>query len=293
MAIPKGLIEGIGKLDPLPVTGQRLARAIAGEHVSVDELAELIEYDQAVTTSILRLANSPLHAGLVPAERVRDAVIRLGTNALLGAVLGDYLKRLSVKAPLYDLTEHDLWLHSAVASLAVDELRLENPQCAIPPSASVAALIHDVGKLVIVRYMKADVGQLLKQCRERNITFVEAERAVLGCDHAEVGGTLARMWRFPGDIVDALERHHAPPRGESTPTLDAVILANLVAKTLGTGLGAEGMNFSLDTHSAQRQGIGFAGFCRVCARTSLRIEELKQASGLSPTGWSDGTGKAA
>ena len=284
MAIPAGLIEGIRNLDPLPITAQKLSQAVANEDVPVGEIAEVIEYDQAVAASILRAANSPLYAGLGTIEHVREAVVRMGTHTLLNIVLGDYLKRLRIEAPLYDLTENELWLHSAVASMAIGELVDENPECDIPRSASVAALIHDVGKLIVVRFMKADVKMLLETCRKRNITFVEAERAVLGCDHAEVGGAIARRWRFPDEIVHAIERHHDAPVLEPTPMLDGVMLANLVAKTLGTGLGAEGMNFESDPECWRRQGVTFARFCRVCARTSLRVESLKESYGLSSEG---------
>ena len=65
------------------------------------------------------------------------------------------------------------------------------------------ALVHDIGKLVMVRYMKADVSAILALRNERGISFVEAERALFGCDHAEVGAEMARRWGFPVEIVYA------------------------------------------------------------------------------------------
>jgi putative nucleotidyltransferase with HDIG domain len=281
MAIPEGLVEGIRNLDPLPVTAQRLAAAIASENVSAGEITELIEFDQAVAANILRIANTAFYAGLSPIEEIRQAVMRLGTSTILDIVLGDYLKRLIMDAPLYDLTENDLWLHGAVASIAVDELMSESTSGTLPRSTTIAALIHDVGKLIIVRYMKADVRWILAKAQQDDITFVEAERAVLGCDHAEVGGAIAQQWKFPEEIVDALTRHHEVPVMKPTPILDGVMLANLVAKTLGTGLGAEGMNFDLDPGCSRRHGITFVRFCRACARTSDRMDALKEAYGIT------------
>jgi putative nucleotidyltransferase with HDIG domain len=280
MALPNGLLEGIRNLDPLPVTAQRLAEMVAQEDTSADAIAELLEFDQAVAANILRVANSSIYAGLMPLQETRQAVIRLGTSTLLHIVLGDYLKRLFTDAPLYDLTENDLWLHGAVAALAINELMEESPSGTLPPTASVGALIHDVGKLIIVRYMKADVRWILAKSQQEDISFVEAERAVLGCDHAEVGGAIARQWRFPDEIADALARHHEVPVIRPTPMLDGIMLANLVAKTLGTGLGAEGMNFELDPDCSRRHGITLARFCRVCARTSIRMEGLREAYGI-------------
>ena len=107
--------------------------------------------------------------------------------------------------------------------------------------------------------MKADVKQILALRDERGIAFVEAERELFGCDHAEVGGAVARHWGFPDDITDAIEHHHQVPVEKPNPTVDAVIIANLAAKAVGTGLGAEGMDLRLDEQVNRRLKLDFAG----------------------------------
>ncbi len=282
MAIPAGLLQRIRRLEPLPVTAQQLSRAAQDEDVPLSRIAELVEHDQAVASTVLRVANSVTYAGLNPVGDITEAVARLGTHQLLDIVLGDFVKRIHVDAPMYDLSENDLWLHGAVASLAVNEMLDEAPGVDIPRSASVAALIHDIGKLIMVRFMSADVRELLRLSRERDIPFAQAERVVLGCDHAEVGAAVARHWRFPRDVVQALELHHGPKPAEPSPVLDGVMLGNLVAKTLGAGLGAEGMNFEVDPDLPARQGLDLVTFCRVCARTAQKMDRLKGAYGLAP-----------
>jgi HD-like signal output (HDOD) protein len=281
MAIPAGLLEGINNLDPLPVTAQQLTQAISDEDVSVNEIARIIEYDQAIASNILRVANSALYGGQFPVDEIRGAVVRLGTNTILSIVLDDHMKKLRIHAPMYDLSENDLWLHGAVASLAVQEIQREATKAEIPRVASIAALVHDLGKLIIVRYMKVDMRQLLDRCEEKKITFVEAEREIMGCDHAEVGGAIARRWKFPEEITRAVELHHQVPVAEPTPILDAVMIANLIAKTLGIGLGAEGMNFEVDPGCSRRLGLSFSAFCRACAATNARVAALREAYGVT------------
>ncbi|HSR69170.1 MAG TPA: HDOD domain-containing protein [Acidobacteriota bacterium] len=281
MAIPEHALEGIENLDPLPVTVQKLISSLSGsEDVSFKELGRLIEYDPAVAANILRVANSALYAGRRRIEDPRDAVVRLGTATLLDIVLGSYLKELTVSAPLYNLSEEELWLHSAVCSIAVKQLAKE-ANVKIPQTTVIAALVHDVGKIIMVRYMEADVDDILDLCRQEHLTFVEAERKLFGCDHAEVGAAIGRKWAFPQPIVDAIEKHHQVPLQDPTPSLDAVILANLVSKTIGIGLGAEGLNLRADDGSYQRLGLDFRAFCRVCANTSVQVAELKQAYGIA------------
>lgn len=274
--IPDLILNGIENLDPLPVTAQRLTMMIGDEKSSIHEIAEIVEYDPAVAANVVRVANSAAFAGRRTVEKVREAVIRLGTGNLLTIVLDGCLKFLKSDAPLYDLTEEEFHQHSAASALVIKALTAE-ARCTLPASASVAALLHDIGKLIMVRYMKADLSALVSLCKKKQISFVQAEREVLGCDHAEVGGAIARKWGFPREITEAIENHHRVSAGGNGVVLDAVMLANYAAKSMGAGLGAEGMNMSMDyAGSRKRLGISIEGFERACAQAVMWLMEQKQ-----------------
>lgn len=275
--IPTHLLDGINRLDPLPVTARRLTAMLGDESVNLSEIATVVEFDPAVAANIVRVANSAAWAGRYPIERVRDAVVRLGTVNLLTIVLGDYVRILKTGAPLYDLSEDDLYLHSAAASLMIKALSSQTGS-PLPSSASIAALLHDIGKLIMVRYMKADVSALQNLCKEKHITFVEAEREVLGCDHAEVGGIIARKWGFPQEITLGIEHHHYVVPGGSGVVLDAVMLADYGAKSIGLGLGAGAFNMPMDFEgSRQRLGLSIEAFERACAQVALWMVDQRQA----------------
>jgi len=61
---------------------------------------------------------------------------------------------------------------------------------------------------------------------------------LFGVNHAVVGAAIAVEWHFPDVVTDAIARHHDAQLGTSTPVLDAVVIANMVAKNIGVGLGA-------------------------------------------------------
>jgi putative nucleotidyltransferase with HDIG domain len=274
--IPNQILNGIQHLDPLPVTARKLATRLRDEGASVQEIATVVEYDVAVAANILRMANSAAYAGRYPIDRIRDAVVRLGTENLLTIVLGEYLKVFKVHAPLYDLTEDDLYLHSAASALMIRAMAPEIRH-KLPGSTSIAALLHDIGKLIMVRYMKADVSALLTLCTEKKIAFVQAERELFGCDHAEVGAVMARQWGFPQEIISAIEQHHQVVPGGSGLILDAVMLANYAAKSIGVGLGAEGFNLPMDyAGSRERLGLSIEGFERACAQVAIWVAEQRK-----------------
>jgi len=278
--IPSRILDGISRLDPLPVTARRLTEMVGDDSVTVRDIAAVVEYDAAVAANVVRVANSAAYAGRYPVERVRDAVVRLGTANLLTVVLGDFLRIFKSGAPLYDLTEDDLYLHSASASLMIKAMS-EEACCSMPAAASIAALLHDIGKLIMVRYMEEDVSALQSLAKGKNIDFVEAEKEVLGCDHAELGAAIARNWGFPAEIILGIEHHHNVVPGGNGILLDAVMLANYAAKSIGFGLGAEAFNMPLDFDgSRQRLGLSIEAFDRACAQTSLWMMDQRQVIGL-------------
>lgn len=280
MSVPDKLLEGIERLEPLPITLQKLV-VILEKEPKTSELVQVIELDGAVAANILHMANSVRFGGRFEVTSLRAAVVRLGTSSLLEIALGAQMRTFKTAAPMYDLTEDDLWLHGAAASLAVKALSQESKGVSIPEVATIAALIHDIGKLIMVRYLQADVPAILAICKEKQVTFVEAERELFGCDHAEVGAAVARKWAFPDAITQVIERHHQVPVAEPTPMLDAVMLANLVAKTIGVGLGIEGMNLRIEySGSRDRLGLSVEGFERACAQTAFWLKDLKKSYGL-------------
>ena len=176
MTIPQDLLQGIDDLEPLPITINTLVTKLADDHVSPRDITRIIEQDQAIAATLLRVSNSAAYRGRIHVERIGDAVTRLGIDQLLGIALGVHFKKLSTPVLFYDLSEDDLWLHAAVSSLAAKEIIAACPEAGIPELATVAALTHDIGKLILVRYVDADVSELLEIERERGITFDEADR---------------------------------------------------------------------------------------------------------------------
>jgi len=280
--IPAALLDGIQRLDPLPITLQKMISVLDQDEVDLREIIRIVEYDGAMTSNILRIANSAAHGGTSRISHVRDALVRLGTSTLRDALLVEYVRSISIAAPMYELTENELWLHGVAASLAVKAM-IEAGGKNIPASAAIAALLHDIGKLIMVRYLNADASALRTMCKERNILFVDAERALFGCDHAEVGGAMAQKWNFPEDVSQAIERHHQTSIEHENALMATVMLSNLTAKSICAGLGAEGMNLKIDFVGALRRlDLSVERFEIVCSNTYVGLEEIKKSFGVGP-----------
>jgi putative nucleotidyltransferase with HDIG domain len=269
--VPADIVRGISHLAPLPATAQRLLALLRGEDEALTRIARLVESDQALVASLLRRANSARYAA-TPAHTVLEAVMRVGTVSLLDIVVQEHMRDLLVAAPTYGLDEHDLWIHGAAAQLAARAIRAERPK--IAPVAETAALLHDIGKLIISRYLKVDARELTTYAREHEVTCTEAERRLLGFDHTIIGAAVAEHWHFPDDVAFAIRHHHDSDAGAESPVLDTVVLANIVAKMVGAGLGAEGLNFSVNPSVHKRLGVTFELVARLCLTTQDALREL-------------------
>jgi putative nucleotidyltransferase with HDIG domain len=200
------------------------------------DLADLIAFDQVLTLKLLRAANSAASASALRVGDVREAIARMGVSQVVTlAVAAAARPSLQAGLPAYGLGEGALWRHSVAAAVAVEAMQ-EFIRLEIPPEAFTAALLHDVGKLVMGRLMSPEIAGFIRQARRSGgLSQPEAESLFLNINHAELGGTIAMHWKMPPRVVAGIAHHHAPAKGND-PICDICYLANLVARQIEDGL---------------------------------------------------------
>lgn len=226
------LLESARSLPPLPVSAIRLAGLVSDPNVDVLDIVETISLDQSLTAAVLRQANSAASGNRVRIGTVRDAVVRLGMNMVLSIALSGHLSKQMTKAvPEYGLGAGELWKHSVLASISADLIRSRS-SVRVPTEAATAALVHDIGKLVLCRYMSPHVLELIAQAgaQDGDADF-EAELKVLEVHHGDVGAVVAEHWRLPESIVAAVKYHHTPVQ-RPEPICYAVALGDMLAHYL-------------------------------------------------------------
>jgi HD-like signal output (HDOD) protein len=228
------MAQAASQLEPLPTSSTRLAALVCSGTPELGQVVEIVQYDEALTASLLRSANSSWSSSRNEIKTVRDAVIRLGASPVLALTLGMNVRRhLGDALPQYGLSEGELWRHSVAASLGAELLA---PRAARrpPPETATAALLHDVGKLVMARFLDPSLLEELHEHEARGASRIDAEAAVLGIDHAELGGLIARSWALPETLVRGI-REHGRPRPGRDVLVHAVYLADALAKAVSAG----------------------------------------------------------
>ena len=273
------LTEACYDLDPLPASATRLIRLAAEADADVEEIVTIVTYDPALTARLLRVANSVEAGGVRPIATVRAAVLRLGIGLVLGIALGSSARmHLSAASHEYYIQEGELWRHSVAAAIA-GHLARSVAAVELPLESFTAALLHDIGKLALLRHMTPEVFHVMQQAREQtSLSQLEAESEILGIHHGELGGLIARHWRLPERIIQGVTHHHDPAaceQAEDSTICFVVHTADLVAKLAGAGVGEdEAAGIEEPALATGRLGMSGDGFAQLCERVKENLDAV-------------------
>jgi putative nucleotidyltransferase with HDIG domain len=264
------LVRAAEALDPVPFSVSRLVAIVARDHWAFSDVEQVLALDQALTGRLLQIANSAWSASLMRIGTVKDAVIRIGigptVSFAMGACVGPAFRRA---LPQFGLGEGTLWRHSVAASLAAEVISAMSP-ADVPAESVTAALLHDVGKLVLARHLTPELAAAVAEARlDPGRSPVQAEVDVLGVHHGELGGIIARHWNLPDRLADAITYHHVPDR-LADAVCDVVAVANAAAKAT-TDPAAPAV---LPVSSVTRLQLPAHFFDRLCQHVERRLDDV-------------------
>ncbi len=200
---------------------------------SSQALADIISKDQVLTSRILKLVNSPYYGFPQRVSTLTSAITILGINVVRGLVLGVSVFDTMNKAIL-GLWEHS-FCTSIIAGFLAKKVDLKNSE-----ETSVAALLHDIGKVVIFQKYPKDFAEIVRLAKEEQLSMVEAEESVLGINHAEIGGIVLKSWSLPVSLCEAVQYHHSPFVSKTyIPMTHVVHLSNILTTVMGIGFSGQ------------------------------------------------------
>jgi len=228
-----------------------------GSKSSASEIEKVLRYDPGLTANFLKLANSPFFGIPSKVISVKQAIVLLGINRIKKIVLATCTCDALGKAlPGYDLKAGDLWRHSITVSNAAVALA-KYKKLSEPNNIFTPGLLHDVGKLVLGRFVEKHF-KLINKVMLNGVPLVVAENMILGTDHAEIGAQILAQWSFPPGVVNAVRLHHNPElmhnANNANIQSDLLYLANLFCQTNRTNY-KNAIN-STSIHPSLRKRLG-------------------------------------
>lgn len=248
----ESLVAQVRDLPALSAVALRVMQIASDDDSSPRGIAQCISKDPSFAARVLKLANSAYYGLPRTVSTISEAVTLLGNRTVRNmAIMAATQDTLGRAVTGYELGAGDLWRH-ALASAMTAQMLAEEIRYADPEAAFVAGLLHDVGKVVLGLHVEEAIAPIQQWMQENDGTFIEAERAILGFDHAEVGGRVALHWNLPLALAQAIAWHHQPVQNGQLVMLVALVhVANAICLTAGIGLGADGLRTCISTEALE------------------------------------------
>lgn len=245
------LVSQIETLPTLPELYLELEQELKSSDCCIQKVAGIIGKDVGMMGQILKLVNSAFFGIQQHITNASHAVMFLGLETLKTLVLSlQIFKTLRLPAStsfdLPRLQQHSL----ATGEVARKIMLAEKADEKMVEESFAAAMLHDVGLLLLASYFPDRHNESRKIAQEQTISLHEAEQQILCTTHAEVGAYLLGLWGFPTPIVEAVAFHHNPlgsPNSQFSP-LTAVHVGNILASE-GAGCLPEG---KLESHLSMK-----------------------------------------
>lgn len=252
------LIGKVKNLAPVSHAALNLVGLLDQPAVSNEGIVDVLKFDNVLTAKLLRACNSPFFGLEEPVSSVEQAVLILGHQQILHIALSiAFSSSMAAPLPGYAAEGQELWKHSLVSALASENIaRICHSVPDEPAVAFTAGLLHDIGKVVLNHALTPDAQAAIRaRIAQDSRSRTEAEKDIIGVDHAEVGECLLRSWRLPDPIIEAVAHHHSPV-SKPQPKLSALVhAADCLAHMIGSNLGWEAFAVRADTEAIEAIGI--------------------------------------
>jgi HD-like signal output (HDOD) protein/CheY-like chemotaxis protein len=226
------IVGKVGELPSLSATYMSLTRTVSDPDAPVERVAHIIEQDVAMSAKILQLVNSAFFGLAQKVNTLQGAVGYLGMDTIKNLALASEAFRAFIPdSRIPQSVCESMQLHAQSAAMIAGALPVDHNTREV---VVVAALLHDVGSLILASAMPGEFVSTRSSAAEKGCAVFQAEEELLGTSHAEIGAYLLGLWGLPNMAVEAIANHHHPDRAPNSG-LDctvAVYIADLLAHEL-------------------------------------------------------------
>lgn len=246
MATVKKILRKVKRLHPIPSIIHKVLALTEDPDCSLEELVHLVEHDPASTANLLKTCNSAYLGLPVKIDSVQQAISMLGMQKVVELLMSQNLSANMMAAQKgYQLEKGELWKQS-VASAMVARTLAERRDLWAMPAIYTAALLKDIGKVVMHEYVESKWDKIQKFLEIKKHSFIDAEKEYLGIDHATLGGIIAKEWNFSDHMVYMIENHHlATLEARNDPATSTLYMADMVAMMAGTCTGVDRLAYNV------------------------------------------------
>ena len=263
----------IKEIPPFPQVAIEVMKIADDPKSEATDLAETIIKDQGLTSKLLKLANSAFFGFSRRVTTVTEAVVITGFKTVKSLIVTIIAKSV-LERPLkgYMLEKEMLWKHSLATAIA-SRMIAQKMKYKDPEEAYIAGLLADIGKVVLSEFLTETYHEILEKVENEGKTFLEAEKEILGFDHAELGAKIAEKWNLPEPLQEAIRYHHEPEK--TSKILPYIVhLGNAISMMLGVGLGVDGLYYRISDRTLSILGLEESDIEEIMNDTDRHLAEV-------------------
>lgn len=274
-SITSSLEKRLAAVSPFPAVGLELMAMVTNDDIGIQDVVATVSRDATLAAKLLRYANSASLRRVQAADSVYDAVRTLGVVGSLRYLTTTLsATTLAAGAPGYAQDGRKLWQDSVVGARAAQEVaELAGASGHI---AYTAGLLRDIGKMALAADVAQVQEQLVAQATEL-ADFTDAERGVFETGHPELGAELARRWRFPEPLIEAIRWHHRPSGATKHHKIVAAVHVGDVVAAMAGATGVDGFLTPLDPNALKTLGGDDETLIDLVIQAGQWIRELIEA----------------
>lgn len=275
-----------GELPTLPVVASALLDLSSNPDVELRQIADIIEFDQGISTKVLRTINSSFYGLQNKCVNIRQALAYLGLNTVRGLVMGFSLARMidgggdeEVTFDFRSYWRRSIWSAAAARQIASRIASVDPDECFL------AALIQDVGMVAMSRRFGDAYLQIMDICDDASkLPYLENKHFHI--DHCKVGYHLCESWRLPDSICEVVKNHHSIDRAslDTLQIMRILTLSNHISVGMEHSLINDDQVFdSFKRRAREWYGIRGTVASGMLSRIRFNAQELASAFDLSST----------
>ncbi len=267
------LVKETVQIGSLPGVFFQINEAVENPRTSFSDIGRIISADTALCARLLKVVNSSYFGFSSQIETITHAITVVGMLEVRDLVLATTVIRYFRGMSEDRVSMESFWRHSIACGVAARTLAIYRRE-PNPERYYVAGLMHDLGRLILFMNNHADMAKVFELYDEGGL-LVDAERSVLGVDHAEVGAALMEKWKLPVTLVDIIRHHHNPSLAVEK-TLDASIvhLSDILVHALEFGNSGERYVPALDENAWDQIGLPVSDLSSLLQRIKLQADDL-------------------
>ena len=208
----------------------KLEKIVNKEDTTIEMVTDLIKFDPALTSKIMKIANSATYASTRRIINLNEIVSRLGFSEI---------RKIALSVSVMNIFQNNyvnysrFWTHSITTAYIAEELLSYSNVSKKKGNIFACGMLHDIGVMILDQYFSKIYKKVFELTKKKKVDLHFIEKKALGIDHAEVGGILLKKWNVPTILHETVRYHHEPWEKEGIDYKDVLYLANFICNNQG------------------------------------------------------------